>query len=109
MFLTTASPLAAAIGCVASRPSLYRVLLCRPVTPLGLGCQRNRIAFSSASKTAEALDREKADSLVLRFTEEERIILLAALQSYQAKKDKAEYEGGLELGHLLGLPVRHFH
>ena len=91
MYSATALPLAAAISNASCRTSLMRVLISRPVTLLEFGCQRHRTAYSSAS--TEPLDREKADALVLRFTEEERTTLLSALQSYQAKKVKAEYEG----------------
>ncbi|XP_034242526.1 uncharacterized protein LOC117646006 isoform X2 [Thrips palmi] len=99
MHFSTVMPLGAAVACVAPRPTLFRLLKCRPLTPSGL--QKNRIAFSSASarsasgQSVEHLDLEKADELVLRFTEEERTILLSALQNYQAKKVKSEYEGQL--------------
>lgn len=87
--------LATAIAHVAPHTSIFRLLVCRPTAQLGLGCQSHRAVFtrSISSGSAEPLDGEKADALVLRFTEEERTILLSALQNYQAKKIKAEYEG----------------
>lgn len=88
MYSSKSTPLAAAILNVSSRTSLFRILSHRPITPLG------RMAVST-SVSSEPLDKEKADALVLRFTEEERTTLLTALQSYQAKKVKAEYEGQL--------------
>lgn len=98
MYSNTVSPLAATIACVASRPSPLQVLICRHITPR-LGCQLHRVSFSSSNhernETSETLDREKADALVLRFTEGERTVLLTALQSYQAKQVKSEYEGQL--------------
>lgn len=94
MYSVTTTPLAAAVSSVASRSPLFRVLICRPITPLGLGCQTHRTA-SAGGAAANALDKDKADELVLRFTDEERTILLTALQNYQAKKVKSEYEGQL--------------
>lgn len=94
-------PLGAVVACVAPRPAVFRVVKCHSITPLGLrlGCQTSRIASGSArsasGQSVEHLDREKADELVLRFTEEERTVLLSALQNYQAKKVKSEYEGQL--------------
>ncbi|KAK3924114.1 Transmembrane protein 65 [Frankliniella fusca] len=98
MYSATVPPLTAAIASVTTRPYLLQVLVYPHITSR-LGCQLPRVSFSSSNhlkkEATETLDREKADALVLRFTEEERTTLLTALQSYQAKQAKAEYEGQL--------------
>ncbi|XP_063225367.1 uncharacterized protein LOC134532647 [Bacillus rossius redtenbacheri] len=55
---------------------------------------KRRTSFSTASPS-EPLTKLQAQDLILRLTDEERRILLSALQEFHSEKMKAEFEGDL--------------
>lgn len=57
--------------------------------------RRGAAARAETTTTIQGLSKLQAQELVLRLTTEERSILISALQEYQSKLVKDEYEGKL--------------
>lgn len=58
---------------------------------------RGTAARAETTSTTQGLSKLQAQELVLRLNDEERSVLFSALQEYQSKLVKDEYEGKLNV------------
>lgn len=79
------------INCIILKSSPVKIN-----SPSSLTHIRLPLFFSTQINSFEnsvILNKEKAQTLILRMTDEERTILFQALQEFESEKTKSEYEG----------------